>query len=503
MTFSEQLTENFYHWERYCRGWYFYEKRVLLEPPFSPFKHLSLTAPLKDDGLAPSIFKQISNLFHKPKEDQEFILQDLEPFLDESVALLKSFSISLSQSTSIKSHITEQLILMLSLSQYPISFEIVGDENKIYFQIVCRDIDQRYIQHQIKGYFPGIIFTDTTDTIHDEKYLNIPTCIIDFGLKEEVMRPLNISTSYDPDPITGIISLLETLQFGEQAIVQIQFSGVVNPWAMNLMKAVTVNGDESFFNNAPEMVSLAKLKTASPLVAANIKIVCQSQDESNAIGIANALSRVLKQCTSSPFNSLIEITTPEYSFEMRFEDFLDRKSHKLGMLLNIKELQTLVHFPSSSIVCSKLLRDVRRTKAVKATNKNENFILGVNQHQGVEQLVKVSSDQRLRHTHVIGATGTGKSTFLITQIIQDINLGNGIAVIDPHGDLIEAILQRIPTERYEDIIIVDPSDTEFPVGFNILSAHSDIERDILSSDLVAVFRRLSTVRLQTKVNYPS
>ena len=66
------------------------------------------------------------------------------------------------------------------------------------------------------------------------------------------------------------------------------------------------------------------------------------------------------------------------------------------------------------------------------------------------------------------------------------------ALIDPHGDLIDQVLARVPESRVTDVILVDPADTEFPVGFNILSAHSELEKTLLASDLVAVFRRLST-----------
>ena len=116
----------------------------------------------------------------------------------------------------------------------------------------------------------------------------------------------------------------------------------------------------------------------------------------------------------------------------------------------------------------------------------------MNDHHGHEQAVSVPASLRLRHTHVIGATGTGKSTLLLSMISQDMQLGNGLAVLDPHGDLIEAILAYVPRERMDDVIVIDPADGEFPVGFNILSAHSEIEKDILSSDLVAAFKRLST-----------
>src|SRR5207247_1353210 len=77
-------------------------------------------------------------------------------------------------------------------------------------------------------------------------------------------------------------------------------------------------------------------------------------------------------------------------------------------------------------------------------------------------------------------------------ILQDIRNGEGVGVLDPHGDLIERILEYIPEERSKDVVLVDPADEEYPVGFNILSAHSELEKTMLSSDLVSVFRRLST-----------
>ena len=94
--------------------------------------------------------------------------------------------------------------------------------------------------------------------------------------------------------------------------------------------------------------------------------------------------------------------------------------------------------------------------------------------------------------HVIGASGTGKSTLLLNLITQDIRNGDGVAVLDPHGDLIDAIIDRIPPECAGDVVVFDPADEEYPVGFNILSARSELEKNLLSSDLVAVFRRLST-----------
>src|SRR5213078_1112754 len=84
------------------------------------------------------------------------------------------------------------------------------------------------------------------------------------------------------------------------------------------------------------------------------------------------------------------------------------------------------------------------------------------------------------------------STLLLNMIVQDIRNGEGVGVLDPHGDLIDEVLSHIPEERFSDVVLVDPADPDYAVGFNILSAHSELEKNLLSSDLVSVFRRLST-----------
>jgi ABC-type cobalamin/Fe3+-siderophores transport system ATPase subunit len=106
--------------------------------------------------------------------------------------------------------------------------------------------------------------------------------------------------------------------------------------------------------------------------------------------------------------------------------------------------------------------------------------------------VSVSPELRVRHTHLVGASGTGKSTLLLRMILQDLEHGEGLAVLDPHGDLIDEIVARVPEKRVGDVVLFDPADEEFPVGFNVLQAHSELERTLLASDLVAVFRRLAT-----------
>jgi hypothetical protein len=163
------------------------------------------------------------------------------------------------------------------------------------------------------------------------------------------------------------------------------------------------------------------------------------------------------------------------------------------MILNSDELTGFVHLPSSAVRSPAFVRQTGKTKPAPNIVRNATgLLLGDNEHAGGSEAVRLTAEQRTRHVHIIGASGTGKSTLLFNLIRQDIENGQGVAVLDPHGDLIDRICGIIPAERVDDVVLVNPSDPEYSVGFNILSAHSETEKDLLASDLVAVFQRLSS-----------
>jgi len=118
------------------------------------------------------------------------------------------------------------------------------------------------------------------------------------------------------------------------------------------------------------------------------------------------------------------------------------------------------------------------------------LLLGVNLYLGVKQEVFLPDKDRLNHMYVVGQTGTGKSTAIKTMILSDINSGKGCALIDPHGDLFEELIGLIPEERLDDVVIFDPSDSEYPVGLNLLEAATSDERYFVIREMQAIMRRL-------------
>lgn len=102
----------------------------------------------------------------------------------------------------------------------------------------------------------------------------------------------------------------------------------------------------------------------------------------------------------------------------------------------------------------------------------------------------IKKEDRRRHTYVIGKTGMGKSTLLLNMIIQDIQQGNGVAVFDPHGDLVEHVLDYIPSKRVNETIYFNPADTKNPIAFNPLYNPHNIPKHLVASGIVQVFKKI-------------
>lgn len=102
----------------------------------------------------------------------------------------------------------------------------------------------------------------------------------------------------------------------------------------------------------------------------------------------------------------------------------------------------------------------------------------------------IKKDDRRRHMYIVGKTGMGKSTMMENMVLDDIYTGNGIGLVDPHGDFAEKILDFIPANRINDVVYVNPSDLEFPIGFNILEVRNEEQKHLVVAGLMGIFKKI-------------
>ncbi len=173
-----------------------------------------------------------------------------------------------------------------------------------------------------------------------------------------------------------------------------------------------------------------------------------------------------------------------------------RKMHH-PFALNVEELATIYHMPNVTVttpniywVRSKKVEPPNDLPTVKDFGDEEITLLGKTNFRGMDQQFGIKKLDRRRHIYIIGKTGMGKSTLLENMIFSDIQAGRGLAVVDPHGDLADAVLNFIPARRTNDVIIFDPSDRDYPVAFNMLENIDPALNSIVCSGLVGIFKKI-------------
>ena len=105
-------------------------------------------------------------------------------------------------------------------------------------------------------------------------------------------------------------------------------------------------------------------------------------------------------------------------------------------------------------------------------------------YRNAEKVFGIKRKDRRQHMYIVGKTGTGKSALIHNFISQDIANGDGVCVVDPHGELVEGVLENIPKERAKDVVYFNPSDVDYPIGFNVLEMPDPKYKHLVASGLM-------------------
>lgn len=397
-------------------------------------------------------------------------------------------------------------------SQHHFALEIVAGAYGIYFLAVINQRYQQFLENQIYAQYPDAQIKQINDyavnLIHSQKVVKA----VELGLAKDFFLPIKTFNSFEVDPLASITSAISKLTGENEVFIQIAVRPIANKWQtrgreyINNRKAKTNSEGQKVQLESGESAELREVENKSSKLGFQfiVRIIAQANDTITAEQLLEDVEASFKQFESGQFNGLA-IRKPASGlaplvFGRRAQDkqpvtakYINRLLNEHSVdIINIEELASLYHLPNNSVQVANIAWSKSRKLPYPMELPGEqdgSRIIGVTDYRNQHQKYGLKPADRRRHMYILGKTGTGKSTLLLNMIMGDIYAGNGVGVIDPHGDLIDHVLELIPSERIEDVVLLDPSDVAYPIGLNILKLKEGEERDIVADGIVEIFKK--------------
>ena len=348
-----------------------------------------------------------------------------------------------------------------------ISFELISKGATVYFRLrFVTKVKERLIR-VLNLYFPDF------ELIDEEPKDPLPENIINWLEKKSYNEPLRHLGDFQLDPYAHFASFFDgrAAAANEPLCYQVMFAPFSDEAAAILGRHL-----QEEFSHRPEYYK--KFVKKLPLWFFSLSV--NSPNERTSDSFALTVSKTF-DTPAQQFSATHKFTMPDRDFPMMLPSFVG--------LCGADELAAMVHFPTTVLPIERLEKTSMKNVQPPQLYTSGDVRVGVGKARGQNFAVTIPEEVRDRHLYIVGKSGTGKSTLMATLARRDIEAGRGVAVIDPHGDLIHYLLQAVPDYRASDCIVFSPK--LFPLSLEILSAKSEQEIDLLSDDLITMFRRTS------------
>jgi hypothetical protein len=253
-----------------------------------------------------------------------------------------------------------------------------------------------------------------------------------------------------------------------------------------------------------ELQNTITKKISQPLFETSLRLLVQSKDHSTHrertagfLATFSPLTTPYQALTRKTGLALLDPQPRRTRFARR------RLSWLCNPILSSSELTDIYHFPYTQTTKTEDLRKIKSPAlpaplSFKHDESRLDTIFATNSYGGSDTPIGLTLEERRRHAYILGATGSGKTTLLATMIYQDIVSGKGVAVIDPHGQLVEQLLRTLPKERLQDVVWLAPDDDEYPVALNLMElpateelsrSQHEKQKSLVSSSLISIFQK--------------
>lgn len=406
-------------------------------------------------------------------------------------------------------------IMKRIMGQDTMSFEYIAHEHEIYFYVTCVKNYKKLLEKQINGFYPDAIIEETKEINIFENRKSFSSCYL--KTVKSFAYPIKTYQKLESDPINNITGAFSKLDEDQSAAIQIMLRPIGDDWqgkstkiSAKMMQAKSSNFTLNplkllvwfvsiMFQSSEENQSPNE-NNSSALTQERAKTVDEKDDKTgyeviiriittgnNKNDTGTELTNITSSFSQFAYPELNKFSyTLNHSEKTLIKNYIYRYFKKpfwvKKMILNTEELASIFHFPHIRYNETPEIK-WQNFKVVKAPSDipKEWLLLGENYHRGVKKEIRIKTEDRFRHFYIIGQTGTGKSSTMQALARQDFLNGDGLAIMDPHGDLVKDLLPFIPRERADDVIVFDPSDEARPIGLNLLEAAPE-ERDMVAQD---------------------
>jgi len=396
-----------------------------------------------------------------------------------------------------------------------IALEIGKIKEQIFFYVAVPKRFEGFVEKEIYSIYPNAQIEKSED-------YNIfsPTENISCGYLKTTKPyylPIKTYNYIETDPLSSITNILTKLNENEEAAIQVIIKKGNNDWhtrgkmiinevaqgknfnqamgATNFLSAIKGKEEPKLMQSKTDEMLLKMLeeKISKDSFETNIRLVVSIEDKRRCEDVFMQMANSFEQFSAPKTNSFRLImlkgkSAEELVYQYSFRLFDSAQKN----ILNSEELTSIFHFPTP-------LFSTPNIKSVKAKNSTpptdlprEGLLLGYNEYREEKKDIRIKSDDRRRHAYIIGQTGTGKSALLSNMVLQDINNGEGIGLLDPHGDLVDDVLSKVPKERIEDIVLFDPTNLERSVGLNMLEYDIRFpeQKTFIVNEMINIFDKL-------------
>lgn len=375
------------------------------------------------------------------------------------------------------------------------SFEIVAFPQLIKIYVCAPKKLAETLEKQINGVYPEaeIILSPEYNMFPEKGRVAFTSLVLD----KDNYKGLRTYEELPNDAMSAITSAMSKVSKGESMAMQIVITPAGSDWrnaGKGYVKKVRDNNadpEKKKMDVDDDVLMSIEKKCEKPGFHTDIRLVSVAESDSEAVTNLGSLLSVFDQFAKEGSNTLKKKGTMNKGAFVK--DFIYRIPTE-SSILNTAELATIFHFPNQTVKTPNInwLTSKRAPAGNKVLDHKESMSvwLGVSKYRDITKPVFLKLDDRRRHFYYVGKTGTGKSYFLQQMILQDMRQGAGLAFLDPHGDAVEWLLERIPPERAEDVIYFNPADIERPMGLNIIEYESETDKHLVTNAFINLLYKM-------------